>query len=256
MGFFAFHDKLNCVEQVGTVASLWRYPVKSMGGERVRQVHVGPLGLRGDRRLAFRSAGAAAGKPMVTGEERNALLRCSARFLSPPGTDDPVEPATAEITRAGLRYRADDPAAIAALQTGLEKQNPMWLAHDDRPFMDCRPIALMSLQTLRHIGEKMGFPVEAQRFRENILLDLPEFPGFGEDAFVGRTLRIGQQMEITIKERDPRCRIITIDPATGETLPELMRYIAREHENRAGIYGIAVVPGSIAEGDPVMLLDR
>ncbi len=225
-----------------------------MGGERVRQVYAGPLGLRGDRRLAFRSAGAATGKPMVSGEERNALLRCSARFLEPPEMDDSIEPSTAEITCAGTSYRADDPAVIAALQSGLEKQNPMWLAHDDRPFMDCRPIALMSLQTLGQISAEMGFAVEPERFRENILLDLPEFEGFGEDAFVGRVLRIGEHTEITIKERDPRCRIITIDPATGETMPELMKLVAREHESRAGIYGVATVPGFIAEGDPVLLV--
>ena len=246
---------LGYVKQVGTVASLWRYPIKSMGGERVSSIYAGPLGLRGDRRLAFRSAGAAAGKPMVSGEERNALLRCTARFLTPPETDAPVEPATAEVTtRDGARYRADDPAVIAALQAHVEKQNPMWLAHDDRPFMDCRPIALMSLETLRQISEEIGFALEPARFRENILLDMPGLHGFGEDAFVGRTLRIGANTEITIKERDPRCRIITIDPVTGETCPELVKLVAREHENRAGVYGVATVPGVLAEGDPVLLL--
>ncbi len=244
------------MEQVGTVASLWRYPIKSMGGEQVTSVYAGPLGLRGDRRLAFRSEGAAAGKPMVSGEERNALLRCSARFLLPPETDSPVEPLTAEVTtRDGARFRADDPAVIAALQAHVEKQNPMWLARDERPFMDCRPIALMSLQTLRQLDRDVGFPVEPERFRENILLDLPVLPGFGEDVFVGRTLRIGERAEITIKERDPRCRIITIDPATGETCPELMKLVARAHESRAGVYGVATVAGMIAEGDPVVLLD-
>ncbi len=211
------------MEQVGTVAEVWRYPIKSMGGERVRAVYAAPRGLRGDRRLAFSSSGAPVGKPMLSGEERHRMLRCTARFLFAPETDAPVEPVCVEVTtHTGERLRAAAPA-------------------------------LMSLGTLGQLSDEMGFPVEPARFRENILLDLPGFDGFGEDAFVGRTLRIGEA-EIAIKERDPRCRIITVDPATGALLPELMKLVAREHESKAGVYGVAVVPGIVAEGDPVLLL--
>ena len=118
--------------------------------------------------------------------------------------------------------------------------------------MECRPIALMSLATLAQLEAELGAPLAARRFRENIFLDLPG-PGLAEDAFVVRTLRIGEA-EIRVKERDPRWRIITVDPVTGTLLPELMRLVAARHESRAGIYGIATTPGLIAEGDPVLLL--
>ncbi len=246
---------LEGVKQVGTVASLWRYPIKSMGGERVLKIYAAPRGLRGDRRLAFTSAGAPTGKPMLSGEERTAMLRSKARFHISPDTDGPVAPSTAEVeTPDGTRYRADDPALIPALQAGLAKQNAMWLMGDDQPFMDCRPIALMSQATLDQLSEEMGCLIRADRFRENILLDLPGLAGFGEDSFVGRTIRIGNTAEITIKERDPRCRIITVDPATGNLMPELMKLVAREHESRAGVYGIATVSGILTEGDPILLL--
>ncbi len=244
------------MEHVGTVASLWRYPIKSMGGERVPAVYAAARGLRGDRRLAFTSAGAPVGKPMLSGEERHRMLLCTARFTAAPETDNPVEPGWVEVrTHTGAYFHAEDAALIPALQSGLAKQNPMWLTADAQPFMDCRPVSLMSLATLRQLSDEMDLPLEPARFRENILLDLPGLPGFGEDAFVGRTLRIGGA-EIAIKERDPRCRVITIDPGTGELMPELMKLVAREHENRAGVYGVATVPGLVTEGDPVLLVDR
>lgn len=243
------------MKAVGQVASLWRYPVKSMGGECVSSVYAGSRGLRGDRRLAFSSAGAPLGKPMLAGEERAAMLRCTARFLVTPATDDPVSPDTVEVSLPdGTPWRAGDPALIPALQSGLARHNPMWLKQDDRPFMDCRPIALMSLATLEQLNREMDCTLSVRRFRENILLDLDAPGGFGEDSFVGRTLRIGEHVEIAITERDPRCRVITVDPETGETMPELMKLVAREHESRAGVYGIATVPGFVSAGDTVTLV--
>lgn len=182
------------------------------------------------------------------------MLLCSARFLTPPETDAPPAPETVEVTTPdGTIRRADDPELIPALQAGLGKQNRMWLTEDNDPFMECRPLALMSLATLAQLEAEMAQPVAPERFRENVLLDLPGLPGFAEDGFVGRTVRIGEA-EIVVKERDPRCRIITVDPATGALLPDLMKLVAREHESRAGIYGVAVKPGWIAEGDPVCLM--
>ncbi len=245
------------MKTVGQVASLWRYPVKSMGGERVSSVYAARRGLRGDRRLAFSSASAPVGKPMLAGEERTVMLRCAARFVVPPATDDPVDPKTVEVSLPdGTLWRADDAALIPGLQSGLARQNPMWLTQDNAPFMDCRPIALMSLATLEQLSREMGSTLAPRRFRENILLDLEAAGGFSEDAFVGHTLRIGDHVEIAITERDPRCRVITVDPETGETMPELMKLVARDHQSRAGVYGIATVPGFISAGDAVTLLDR
>src|SRR5258706_1919344 len=54
------------VEQVGEVAALFRYPVKSMGGEPLEDADLGWHGLDGDRRLAFHRADARGGFPWLS----------------------------------------------------------------------------------------------------------------------------------------------------------------------------------------------
>ncbi len=188
--------------RVGHVSQLWRYPVKSMGGEELQSVYVGGSGLAGDRLLAFASGGAAVGKPLVSGAERTAMLRCRARFLS-----DGKHPSVEVTTPNQGTFRVDDPALIKALQRELQRPQPMWLEQTEEPRMDCRPIALLSLQTVQRLTATSGYPLAAGRFRVNILIDLGSAAGFREDEFAGRTMRIGDTVVLQVKERIPRCRL-------------------------------------------------
>ncbi len=240
------------MQLVGHIDALWRYPVKSMGGEQAATLFAGVNGIAGDRLLAFESAGAPKGKPLLRGAERAAQLCCRARLL-PQSSSGGIG---VEVTMPdGRCFRADDPRLIGALQCGVAPP-AMWLRTSDRPHAECRPISLMSRQTLQQLSGEAGFPVDSDRFRANLLLDLPGLAaGFPEDAFAGCRLRIGNQTTLLIKERTPRCRVITIDPVTGEAAPTLMKLMADRHQGRAGIYAAAVIPGCIRRGDPVFLLD-
>ena len=68
---------------------------------------------------------------------------------------------------------------------------------------------------------------------------------------MGRTLQIGTKANIAVAERDPRCKMITLDSETGEANPEVMRLIARSHDGTAGIYGAVLVEGTISPGDTI-----
>jgi len=85
-------------------------------------------------------------------------------------------------------------------------------------------------------------------------LDLNTAGGFEEDGFVGRSLRIGSKVVLSIIERDPRCAMITLDSDTGESKPELLKKIAQGHKGMAGIYGAVLVEGTVRKGDTVELL--
>ena len=120
---------------------------------------------------------------------------------------------------------------------------------------DCRPISLFSLQTVRQLEQELGVAVDYRRFRANIYLDFASAAGFGEDALVGRSLRIGSETVIHILQRDSRCKMITLDPDTGVSNPDFLRNVKQAHEGMAGVYGAVLVEGTVRKGDSVELLD-
>ena len=85
--------------------------------------------------------------------------------------------------------------------------------------------------------------------RPNLLVDACE-QGFPEDTWVGRVLRIGG-LRMRVDQRDQRCVMVTIDPVTLRRDPAVLRAVARERDNRLGVYGSVVAPGLVAVGDPV-----
>src|SRR4029077_1682005 len=94
---------------------------------------------------------------------------------------------------------------------------------------DCRPVSLLSVQTAQRLGEEIGTIVDKRRFRANIYLDVTGAGGFAENDFVGRSMRIGSKVVVSILERDPRCVMITLDPDTGASKPEILRQVAQAH---------------------------
>jgi hypothetical protein len=76
----------------------------------------------------------------------------------------------------------------------------------------------------------------------------------GTDRYVGRSLRIGSKVIISILQRDPRCMVITLDPDTGEKAPAVLKTVAQAHDGMAGIYGAVLAEGMICKGDRVELL--
>ena len=105
------------------------------------------------------------------------------------------------------------------------------------------------------LGEETGVAVDKRRFRANIFVDLTSSDGFAEDEFVGRSLRIGSKVVVSILERDARCMMITLDPDTGEKTPAILKKVAQAHDGMAGVYGAVLVEGMMHKGDPVEMLD-
>ena len=260
---------------VGTIESLWRYPVKSMAGERLTEAFMGFSGFYGDRCYAFRNSAARKGFPYLNANVQQQMLlyrpqfRDPARAVRPPNLFEAmsiapgINPSNAEpgdmsldvVTPSGTVVPIDDPALIEMLGDGLRGENHLTLVHSDRALTDCRPVSLISLQTVEQIGEELGGPVDKRRFRTNIYLDLASDDGFAEDELVGRTLRLGSQAEIALVERDPRCKMISLDPDTGEHNPEVLRKVAQAHGAFAGLYCAVLREGVLSEGDTVEVLD-
>ncbi len=232
----------------GRINSLWRYPVKSMRGEELEEAFVGFAGIYGDRLYAFKSSVSPKGLPFFTAREQTQMLRYQPRFRHPDNLVVDV------VTPSGTVLAIDDPALIPMLVEGAGDVHQLTLIRSDQAMTDCHPISLFSIQTAQALGDELGIGIDKRRFRANIYLDLGAADGFVEDEFVGRTMRIGSEVVISILERDPRCKIITLDPETGESNPQILRSVAQSHEGKAGVYAAVQVEGVVRRGDEVTVL--
>lgn len=260
---------------VGRVEGLWRYPVKSMCGEELKEAFVGFSGIYGDRVFAFLSSAGSKGFPYLTAREQKEMLRYRPRFRDVKSAAQPVnlteamsiEPGVTPLyadpsgvvvdveTPKGEVLSIDDLVLIRMLSEGMGREHELTLRRSERAMTDCRPISLFAVQTAQALGNELGVAVDKRRFRANIYLDLESGTGFAEDGFVGQVLRIGSKTTISILERDPRCKMITLDPDTGESTPQLLRAVAQSHEGKAGVYGAVLVEGTVRDGDVVELLN-
>src|SRR6267143_1460941 len=258
---------------IGKVESLWRYPVKSMRGEELDELFAGNAGVYGDRLFAFETSANAKGFPFFTGRDQRQMIRYLARFRNPEKAARPVNLSEAEKSGAnpisagasdlmidvetpdGKTFAIDDPALIDNLRENLDGKHELTLLRSDRALTDCRPLSIFAVQSAKKLGEETGITVDKRRFRANVYIDLSDADGFAEDQFVGKSLRIGSKVVVSVLERDARCMMITLDPDTAEKTPAILKQVAQAHEGMAGVYGAVLAEGMIRKGDSVELLD-
>ncbi len=263
------------MKTVGSIESLWRYPVKSMSGETLSEAFIGYSGFYGDRCYGFKNSAARKGFPYLNAVVEPQMLLYQPKFRDPqraakppnlieaaaidPGVTyanaEPEDMALDVVTPAGEVLAINDPALIEMLVAGLRGENHLTLVRSDRALTDCRPVSLISLQTVKQIEGELGKPLDKRRFRSNIYIDLTSGVGFTEDEWVGRRLRLGPKAEIAILERDPRCKMISLDPNSGEHNPEVLRKVAQTHQASAGVYCAVLVEGVVSVGDAIELVN-
>jgi uncharacterized protein YcbX len=246
-----------------------------MRGEAVPELFMGFAGVFGDRCFAFKNSSSRKGFPYLSATAQEQMLRYRPQFrhaersTRPPNLTEAMSispgltPANAEpddllidvVTPSGAVLAVDDPALKAMLVDGLRGENNLTLVRSDRALTDCRPVSLISLQTIRQLERELSIQLDKRRFRANIYLDLESGNGFAEDEMVGRKLRIGSSAVVMVLERDPRCKMISLDPETGEHNPQVLRKVAEAHEAYAGVYCAVLVEGMLTTGDSIELLD-
>jgi uncharacterized protein YcbX len=258
---------------VGKIDSLWRYPVKSMRGEELDEAFASFSGVYGDRLFAFESSASPKGFPYLTAREQQRLLQYRPHFRHPDKAARPVNLTEAESMGANPVWAdpaelmvdvetpdertlaIDDPALTDLLRADIDQKHQLTLMRSERAMTDCRPVSIFSLQSARQLGEETGTPIDKRRFRANVYVDLTSTQGFAENEFVGKSLRIGPKVVVTVLERDARCVMITLDPDTGEKTPAILKKVAQAHDGMAGVYGAVMVEGMLHKGDSVEVLD-
>jgi len=274
---------------VGTIAQIWRYPVKSMRGEQVMAVSIGPQGLLGDRALALREVSSG---HLVSAKKWPRMLELRATYIHPPGLpldlanvaiELPGAPTIAAADPAldgllsrflGLEVRLErspgaarnkigiDPATIfgdlaaAEVMRGLAPGTalPPTFGAPRGTFFDAAPIHLIASGTLAHLGQLLDQPPPAaRRFRPNLLIDTAGAgDGFVEDRWIGHALRMG---DIEINQLKPTLRCVMTTHAQEELARDLviLPTAARYHQALVGVTGKIIGSGQIAVGDAIAL---
>jgi uncharacterized protein YcbX len=282
--------------EMGTVVSLWRYPVKSMLGEEVQTAQVQDHGLLGDRAYALLDR--ADGKVATAKNPRKwpSLFACRATFIEPSGRSAQLPPvrmtlpdgtivtseqrdcdqALSQVLHREVTLAATPHGQVAGLPTSMPAS---WTAQAEEywpdlegldyrdtvtdfalppgTFFDCATVHLLTTATLNRL--RAHYPhgrFEVQRFRPNIVVDpVGGAPGFAEDAWIGHTLAIGDEVRLHITGPCGRCVMTTL--AQGE-LPkdtEILRTAVQHHQGQVGVYAAVVQGGTIHRGDRVRLGD-
>jgi uncharacterized protein YcbX len=259
------------MQEIGSLATICRYPVKSMAGEEIAAAFVGYGGVLGDRVYGFVRADGMRGFPWHTGRQQEDLVRFRPRLRHSdathalaevefalalgPGVNPVLPPADSFEVEVETPDGRVLPVRSPELAAELERRGgaALTLHVSGRALADCRPLSLFGNATVRGLAAELGRPVDRRRFRANLYADWRDDRPFREDELVGRTLQIGGMLRIAVLERDPRCKMITIDPDTGATAPEIHRHLMVAHQGMAGVYAAVLRECVVRQGDPILL---
>jgi len=237
--------------EIGQLEAIFRYPVKSMRGERLEATKLGWHGLDGDRRLALRRIDDRSGFPWLTASKLPELLLFAPRrredgaegdlpthIRTPDGEEMPVfgEDLATEV---GRRYGA--PVQMMQLNHGI---------------FDEASISVIAFDTVREIGRLAGRSPDVRRFRPNVVVRLQRSASFQEDEWLGGVLSFGEGDDapaITVTMRDLRCSMVNLDPDSASPAPEVLKAVVRANQNNAGIYGAVTRVGRLAVGQTIIL---
>lgn len=239
------------LDYLGRVKAVYRYPVKSVGGETLTSATLRWPGIDGDRQYAFYRAGNASRFPWLTGREVSDLVTYSARYVQP---ENPRQSGVRVKTPDG-EYEVGD----AALREKLSRAagEDIRLLQVGRGTFDFMPVSVISTATMGFLDAHFGTTVDIRRFRQNVLIETPDGQAYRETNWVGGTLIFGdgpKPARLRVNVPIDRCVMITIDPQTGARDPVLLRGVVEQFNNEIGVRCATEATGAISVGDTVRIV--
>jgi len=241
---------------VGRVVALYRHPIKSMAAQPLASATIDHYGIAGDRRFALKRRGDLSGFPWLSASKLPPMIRytvCCETGDTPSRTRMHLHAPDGDF----ISCDGDEITCHFAEAHGVDVE----LAHLRQGIFDLAGISVITTQTLASIDNMLSMPMDARRFRPNIVIDADGAGGgFPEDAWVDASLAFGNASNgprVAVTERDERCAMINLDPDTGRSDPNVLRTVVRERENYAGVYAVPTRGGAVAVGDVAYLrVDR
>jgi uncharacterized protein YcbX len=212
------------MQDVGQLAAIWRYPVKSLAAEPLERTAVQPDGIPGDRgRALFVQSGHARTGKTFRGKEHNLLHL----------THDPA--------------RAIDLAAQRGVR--LEVQDAQ------NHYFDDAPLSLVFDRWISEVERALETPLDPRRWRPNFYARAAADFTLREPDLPGRVIEIGNVV-LRVRDTIKRCVTTTYDVETGERDDDVLLYVAQRRENVMGVYCDVELAGTVRAGDVLRLRER
>jgi uncharacterized protein YcbX len=241
---------------LGGVDAIWRYPIKSMRGERLSEATLTQRGLSGDRAYALidpeTGKVASAKHPRRWGR----LLACSATVQSGADGDDPLvvrvtlpdgrailtsdgdaerllssmagrEVTLASVAPSGAETEREYPEVDGIPVSGQFFSAPIASGAAPGTFFDFAPLHLITTATLARLRSLAPNDFDPRRFRPNLVIATPDgVEDFVENDWVGRSILIGDDVRLHVSDPTPRCVVPTLPQAELPREPGILRAIA------------------------------
>lgn len=213
------------MQNLGVLANIWRYPVKSLAGEALESTRVEREGIPGDRSAAlFVEDGHARSGKTYRGKENNLLHT------------------TAQAERA--RALANERGVTVSLRSSAGER-----------YFDDSPISLIFDRWIDQVERALTLRLDPLRWRPNFYARAAADSSFEESALLGATIEIGEVV-LRVTDRIGRCVTPNYDIATGEPNDAVLRYVAVERANTMGVYCEVERAGTVRAGDALRLRER
>ncbi|WP_319418668.1 MOSC domain-containing protein [Pleurocapsa sp. FMAR1] len=266
---------------VGTLKTLWRYPVKSMQGEKLDKSDIGTKGLLGDRAYALWDVETKRIASAKNPRKWSSLLNCHATLAQTTQVDKLIP--TVHISLPdGSTVTSEQPDIDTQLSNWINREVKFLATVPETPsldqywpdvegtayqdtvtqlfmppgtFFDSCPIHAITTATLNRLQELYPDGEFAPcRFRPNLLIDTPSAQNdFVENAWVGNTLVIGDSVRLKIDTACPRCVVTTLAQVGLPQDLTILKTTAQHNEVIAGIRLSVIQGGTIHQGDSVWL---
>lgn len=260
------------------VASIWRYPVKSMMGEELNACEVTEKGLLGDRAYGVIDN--------ETGKLANAknpkkwpnMFRYRAHFIEPPEKGAAIPPVRITLPDGRSMVSTDGEknemlsnslkrnvhlSTVSSSDVQFEGYIPEEIEELDNKgtvftrtspkdtFFDIDMVHIVTTSTINYVRNLApDSRIEPRRFRPNLIIEVPDTEAFIENEWVGKTLTIGD-VQLKISQETKRCIMTTLAQGDLPKDPNVLRTIVRKNAGSFGVYASVVKPGKVNVGDQV-----
>lgn len=266
---------------MGSVASIRRYPVKSMMGEELTAIDITKKGLLGDRAYGVID--------MSTGKLANAknpikwpeMFSFHANYLKAPELDAPIPPIRITLPGGATVSSTDEKIHTTlteslkrevklASPSGLDVQfegyipenvegleDPGTIFTRTSPpgtFFDIAMVHIITTSTINYLRKILpDSDIEAARFRPNMILDVPDEDGFIENSWIDKVLQIGENVQLKILQPTKRCVMTTLAQGDLPKDPNVLKSIVKNNNGNFGVYAEVIQAGKIHHGDKVKI---